>query len=184
MNDAELIEGIQAGGSRQESCLNLLFDKHRGLVGTGITKYRLSEEDAIDAFSDAILALRKQIMEGKFRGDSKVSTYLYTIFSRRCVDRVRKAATNKVLTSPEYPDVGDPDPGIEKQLITQEAFEHLMGFMDQLGEVCRNILMYRYYYGYDDMAEIARLVGAKNANTAGSLRHRCMKQLLKIIGKG
>ncbi|MEM6345630.1 MAG: sigma-70 family RNA polymerase sigma factor [Bacteroidota bacterium] len=183
MTDEEIIQGIRAGGREQERCVNHLFTAHKGLVGHGMGKYGLGEDAAIDAFSDAVLGLRKQILADKFRGESKLSTYLFTIFSRRCVDQTRKKTTHGLTTTSEYPEVADQEPGIERKMFTQEAFDRLMGFMNQLGEVCREILMYRYYWGYEDMAEIAELVGAKNANTAGSLRHRCMKQLMKIVGQ-
>ena len=182
MTEEEIIQGIKTGGRPQERSMQELFQAHKGLVGHGMGKYGLSEDAAIDAFSDSILALRRAVLNDKFRGDSKLSTFLYTIFSRRCVDQLRKKATHGVTPVSEYPDVPDLEPGIERKLFTQEAFERLMGFMQKLGENCRQVLMYRYYWGYEDMSEIAELIGVKNANTAGSLRHRCMKQLMKIIG--
>lgn len=183
MTDEEIIAGIRSGGRAAERCVDHLFRTHQGLVKHGMNKYGLGEDAAIDAFSDAVLGLRRQILGDKFRGDSKLSTYLFTIFSRRCVDQTRKKATHGLTTVSEYPEISDGEPGIERKLFTQEAFQRLLGMMEQLGEVCREILMYRYYWGYEDMAEIAALVGVKNANTAGSLRHRCMKQLMKIVGQ-
>lgn len=183
MTDQEIIRDIIAGGSPQEACMNYLFDHHRGLIGSALKRHQLSEEEALDAFSDTLLAFRKQVLGEKFRGESKISTYLYTIFSRRCVDYIRKRATNRLQPVIEYPDLKDESSNAERQLITQEAYQKLLGFMNQLGEVCQKILMYRYYWGYEDMEEIADLAGVKNANTAGSLRYRCMKQLMKIIDR-
>lgn len=183
MTDAEIIEGILAGGRGQERCLQHLFQAHKGLVGHGMSKYGLEEEAALDAFSDTLLAVRKSILGGKFRGESKLTTFMFTIFSRRCVDQTRKKTTHGMTNVSEIPDMPDQEPGIEQKLFTQEAFDRLMGYMQQLGEVCQKILMYRYYWGYEDMAEIATLAGVKNANTAGSLRHRCLKQLMKKINE-
>ena len=183
MTDAAIIEAIQAGGAKQEACLNYLFDQNKGLVGSAISRHQISEEEALDAYTDAIIAFRRQVTQGKFRGESKISTYFYTIYFRKCVDLIRRRATNKMNPVDEVPDMEDESMNTEADLITREAFDRLMNFMDQLGEVCRQILMYRYYYGYEDMEEIAKLVDVKNANTAGSLRYRCMKQLMKIIDK-
>ena len=181
MKDNDIISGIKQGGSQAEAVINYLFDKNRGLVGSAIKKHQLTEEEALDAYSDAILGLRKQILADKFRGESKLSTYLYTIFQRRCVDSIRKKATHRIHTAPEYPDVADDGQNMERDMITQEMFDKLMGYMNKLGEACRKVLMYRYYWGYEDMGKIAELAGIKNANTAGSLRYRCMKQLMKMI---
>ena len=181
MTDQEIISALQAGGARQEACLNYLFDQHKGLVGSAISRHQISEEEALDAYADAIIGFRKQVMLGKFRGESKISTYFYTIYFRRCVDLIRRRATHQISQVEEYPEVEDETVNTEADLITREAFNQVMEYMEKLGEVCRKILMYRYYYGYEDMEEIARLVEVKNANTAGSLRYRCLKQLMRII---
>lgn len=183
MTDTEIIQGILAGGREQERCMDHLFQAHKGMVGHGMSKYSITEEASLDAFSDTLLAVRRAVLGEKFRGESKLSTFMFTIFSRRCVDQTRKKTTHG-MSEP----LGDAtremgvEPSIERKLFTQEAYDRLMGYMQQLGEVCQQILMYRYYWGYEDMNEIATLVGVKNANTAGSLRHRCMKQLMKKIG--
>jgi RNA polymerase sigma factor (sigma-70 family) len=181
MTDHELITAIKNQGRPGEQAIKWLFDRHKGMIGKARFDHRLTEEQALDAFTDAVLALRKQVMEGVFKGESKVSTYLHSIFYRRCVDQLRRKATYSPETGAEAPEPADGSLQPDQHLSVKEDFGRLMAFMAQLGEQCRQILMYRYYYGYEDMEEIARLTGAKNANTAGSLRYRCMQQLMKII---
>ncbi len=181
MTDKELITHIQSGGRAGEKAVQGLFDRHKGMVAKARFEHKLTEEEALDAFTDAVLALRKQVIEGAFHGESKVSTYLYAIFYRKCVDQLRKKATYLPESGATSPEATDSHLQPDQSLQVKEEFARLMAFMEQLGEQCRSILMYRYYYGYEDMEEIARLTGAKNANTAGSLRYRCMQQLMKII---
>lgn len=181
MTDGEIIQSIRHGGSGQEQSLHLLFSRHQVWVKVAISKHKLSEDEALDAFSDAILALRKQVLLDKFRGESKLSTYLHSIFSRRCIDCIRKKSTNKVIASEYLPDMPDSVPGVEQTIITGERFTHLLHYIEQLGEPCKQILMDRYFWGYEDMAEIAKRAGVKNANTAGSLRYRCMEKLMKLL---
>lgn len=181
MTDGEIIQSIRRGGVGQEQSLHLLFSRHQTWVKAAVSKHKLTEDEALDAFSDAILALRKQVLLNKFRGESKLSTYLHSIFSRRCIDSLRKKSTNKVIASEYLPEMADSVPGVEQTLITGERFAELLSYIEQLGEPCKQILMDRYFWGYEDMAEIAKRAGVKNANTAGSLRYRCMEKLMKLL---
>lgn len=181
MTDGEIIQSIRNGGSRQEKSLHLLFSRHQGWVRGAMHKHQLSEDEALDAFSDAILALRKQVLLDRFRGESKLSTYLHSIFNRRCIDCIRKKSTNRIIAAEKLPDLSDKSPDIEQLLITGERFDTLIAYIDQLGDPCKQILMDRYFWGYEDMKEIAERAGVKNANTAGSLRYRCMEKLMKLL---
>ncbi|MEL6673862.1 MAG: sigma-70 family RNA polymerase sigma factor [Bacteroidota bacterium] len=184
MKDGQIIQSIQAGGQQQEQALHFLFDRYQGWIKGAMRKHRLGEEEALDAFSDAILALRKQVVGQKFRGESKLSTYLHTIFQRRCIDLIRKKATHQETVGlDQLAEVSEKSLSVEESLIVGERFDTLMAVMDQLGNPCKQILVDRYFWGYDDMAEIARRAGVKNANTAGSLRYRCMEKLMKLLNR-
>ena len=182
MTEAESILELQAGGRRREAAADAIFHQYKGLINHGLRKHKLTEEEAFDAYSDTVIAIVRQVAAGEFKGNSKLSTYLQTIFFRRCVDQVRKKATNPIIGD-EVPDIEDDRPNAEAVSITQEAMGQLKTYMLALSDNCRQVLMLRYYWGYEDMGEIAEKIGVKNANTAGSLRHRCMKQLMGIIEK-
>ncbi|MFK7972415.1 MAG: RNA polymerase sigma factor [Bacteroidia bacterium] len=180
MTEAELIQHLKAGGRKKEVAADAIFQQYDGLIKHAQKKHKLNEEEAFDAYSDTIIAIVKQVSAGEFEEKSKLSTYLQTIFFRRCVDQVRKKSTNPVM-EPEPPDSKDLSPNAEARTITREEVLRLKRFMEQLSGNCKELLMLRYYWGYEDMGEIAEKIGIKNANTAGSLRHRCMKKLMDII---
>lgn len=183
MQDEEFIKELKGGGARTERAIQHFFDRHKGMIGKAMKQHQLSEEECLDAYTDALISLRKQIIQDIFRGESKVSTYFYTIFYRRCVDLIRKKSTQKERLTEEVPDIVDDKPIASDRMQIQEAFEGLMHFMEKLSQQCRDILMHRYYWGYEDMAEIASKLGIKNANTAGSLRYRCMQRLMSLVQK-
>lgn len=178
--DENIIADLQAGGRLREQAANQLFKQFQGLIPFALKRHKLSQEEAFDAYSDSILALVRQVGRGDFKGESKLSTYLNGIFFRKCVDQLRKKTTYS-LNDDSIPDVVDtaPDPG--QQLETLSELKNLKQLMQKLSESCQQILMLRYYWGYENMEEIAEKLGLKNANTAGSLRHRCMKQLMRIV---
>ena len=78
--DAEIIADIQAGGASKERAIGDLIRLHTSYIYAIHRKLGITEEQAGDAFSDALMVLVRHIETGQFRGDSKISTYLYRIF--------------------------------------------------------------------------------------------------------
>ncbi|MEL6845779.1 MAG: sigma-70 family RNA polymerase sigma factor [Bacteroidota bacterium] len=159
-----------------------LFDQYRGLVIKGMNRYRLSEEDSLDVYSDTIIAIGQQVRAGRFRGDSKLSTYLFKIFYNRCLNKVRDNKSRQLNLVEEMPDVPTGAQSILQSLIQQEEVGRLLEVMDQLGQRCKEILLLREYYGYS-MEEIAEKIGFQNARSVSAMKARCRTKLKEMIAK-
>ncbi|MEM6801601.1 MAG: sigma-70 family RNA polymerase sigma factor [Bacteroidota bacterium] len=181
LSNEEVIEEIQAGGARQEKMIRQVYDSCFPYVYKALQKHKLTEEQAIDAYSDAVVALRRNILNGKFRGDSKYSTFLYSIFFKRCLNAIRDAGTNKHVWDYELPlHLQDKEPGISRLLEVNEQWELLGTYLAKLGDKCKEVLLDALYYGFK-MEEIAKRHGYKDAQSMRSKKHSCMKQLKKLI---
>ncbi|MEM7368782.1 MAG: sigma-70 family RNA polymerase sigma factor [Bacteroidota bacterium] len=182
MNDLEILQFIREGGIPQERVFTYLYQTYHDWIRLAKMRHQLSEEEATDAYSDAILALQKQVKAGEFQGKSKLSTYLNSIFHRKCIDQIRRKQKKSTIPLSEMKeDMGDVVHNIEQQMIISELFAYVIRQIDHLGTVCRQVLLDKYYWGYEDMAEIALRAGIKNANTAGSIRYRGMQQLMRRL---
>lgn len=185
LSDEEILIGIKAGGSEAQRVTNHLYDRYAGLIYDGIKKYRLSEEDAVDVYADAIIAVGLQIQQDKFRGDSKLKTYLFRVFYNRCLNKIRDNKAKHIDLIHELPDYPTTGKSILQTLITQEEVDTLIQYLDQLGEQCKKIILMRDYYGYSP-EEIATEIGFKNARSVSSMKARCrakLKQLIANINK-
>lgn len=148
----------------------------------GFLKNRLDAEDtAQDVFIEVFRSIEK------FRGDSKLSTWLYRIAVTKSLDALRKKkrrARFKQLTSifyennfesmPEFTSSDKPDSEIDKKErreILNWAIDKLPG--DQKTAVVLNKLQ---SYSYKEVAEIMD----KSVSSVESLIYRSMKKL-KII---
>jgi RNA polymerase sigma factor (sigma-70 family) len=179
----ELREALQAGGLSRRRSTRLLYEKYQDFIYAGIKRYRLSFEEAQDAYSDAIIGVCRQVEAGRFEGKSKLSTYLFQAFSNRCVDRTRKISSHVIEEDIEqYPEIPERALSVIKKLEITEDVNRLQEIMGQLGERCRQILMDAEYHGYT-MAEIAEKMGFNNAATASNIKYRCMSRLRKILNK-
>ena len=67
---------------------SLLVDKYQDKVYNQAYRMLGNREDAEDATQDVFLRIYRSIE--KFRGESKITTWIYSITSNVCIDRLRK----------------------------------------------------------------------------------------------
>jgi RNA polymerase sigma-70 factor (ECF subfamily) len=180
MNDNEIIQKINQGGSQMEKCLEAFYRENIRFIGVMEKKYSLAREAVTDAYTDAIIDFKEQVKNHMFRQKSKCSTYLYSIFSNKCIDILRKKTTHTVINDlPE--NIRDHSPDIVQMLTMTVEKKYLDDLMAMLGSRCRDILMdWNDGYSMDEIAERNELL---NANVARSKRYTCLQQLLTLAGK-
>jgi RNA polymerase sigma-70 factor (ECF subfamily) len=179
-NDEDIINHIQGSAASREQAITLLFQRHSALIGKIKKRYNLSEETALDAYTDSILRLSRLIEQAKFRGESSLFSLLYQITSNRCVDILRKESSKEVEWVDEMPVIPDTARTSLMRMIQHEDVEALGKLFDEAGERCRQVLMDSLYFGYK-IDEIAKRNGLKNAQSASSIKSRCLSRLRKLI---
>ena len=180
------MKGYNGGGTSREKWVRLFFDTHAGYVGRGLQLHRVSQEEALDAYTDAVLVVVDHIISGKFRGESKVSTYLFRIFSNKIVDRVRHHSTEKSESqyhwTDELPMLPERARSALGALIVEEEISVIKYLIERLGEKCRKLIWDSEYWGYD-LHEIAEELGLGSARSASTQKYRCMEKLREVIRK-
>ena len=149
-------------------------------VPTVMKKVNIPKEEALDAFIDAILDLTEQVATGKFKGEGKLSSYLYKIFFYKSIDLFRKNTTDKLDYLEVLPEPSDPGPSADSKLEIREAETQLHRYLDRLGEPCKQILIDWGFWGYN-MTEIAARAGMENSVQAKDRKYRCLKELRKMM---
>lgn len=179
-SDQSIVAAIQKGGAEREKAVYYLFDTHLGFLHKVRKKQFLSLEEAQDAYADAVVKLSSQISLGKFRGESKLSTYFYKIFYNKCVDVSRKKASNAITQVEEYPELSDPAENLLHLMDVKDEAMQVRKLMGNMGENCKNILLDWAYMGYS-MEEIAQRRNLKTADSARSLKYKCLKKLREFL---
>lgn len=142
--DNVLVERFQQG---DESAFDALVGRHEEFVYNICMGILNSAEDSDDAVQETFLAAYRALR--KFRGDSKVSTWLYRIAVRECLDisrkRKRTTSLDDVLMEPSIDDGSDER---AKQAMVRAALSGLPGHY-------RTALVLRYYGGlsYEEIAQ-------------------------------
>jgi RNA polymerase sigma factor (sigma-70 family) len=194
-SDQELVAMIQEGGEKGEKAMFFMYESYFNLCHVFSKKFKLNHEEVLLAYSDAMMALRNQLLKEKYKGKGRIKKYFRRILNNKCVDIIRKRTTKdkkgKVVNLESH-DLPSERLNQEEALIEEEnrqvreiekamQEELLLKAMEQLSEKCRNILM---DYLVDDLTPKQineKYIDIKNANVARSTIYSCRKKLISAI---
>ncbi len=181
LTDAELMAGIRAGGAQRRLCENKLYEKYDYFITDGVRKHRLAEDDCASAYSDTILTVFEHIRSDRFEERSGLKTYLYQIFTNKCVDAIRKKTTNRSSVHDAFSlddslmQLPDAARSVVQALIAQSEVENLHRQLNEIGDKCRTMIL-MWGEGYSD-DEIAQTMAYNSAAVAKTSRLRCLDKL-------
>lgn len=90
MNEEDFIRRLQSG---KETAFSQLIDDFQQKVFSLCISFVPNKEDAEDIAQEVFLEVFKSI--SKFKGDSKLSTWIYKITTNKCLEFIRKKNTKK-----------------------------------------------------------------------------------------
>ena len=180
--DKEILTSIREGGKARREVIDSFFNAHMGMMHTIKTKLNLSSEAIKDAYADSISTIIWNIDTQVFKGDSKLSTYLYKILYNKSVDLLRHSSTYKNEAYLELIDdtPHDASADISRQLESQLDFEKIKQEILQLGNPCNAIILDWAYWGYS-MAEIATRNGIDSADKVKKKKYSCLQKLRSLL---
>jgi RNA polymerase sigma-70 factor (ECF subfamily) len=175
-NDQLYIEKVIKGDTNSFS---FLVDKYKDLVFSLALKVLKNREEAEEVSQDTFVKAYRSL--GKFKGDSKFSTWLYKIAYNNCMDRVKKISKSyNTDTIDEV--VENRIKATEDVLQTIERKERALIIKEcllELPEDERSILWF-FYFEELSLKEIAEVTTFSESNIKVKL-HRARKKLLAII---
>lgn len=187
LSDAVIIKGILGDGILQRTTENRLYEQFFYFIKDATYKHQLSEDEAASIYTDTILAFLENVRNHKFEGKSAIKTYLFQIFSNKCVDFLRKTSTNKMSVHETQPmedfilSMPDDTKNILQKLIAENDVTLLKDKINLLGEKCQQMLM-AWGEGFSDN-KIAEDLGYQSANVAKVSRLRCLEKLKELYKK-
>jgi RNA polymerase sigma-70 factor (ECF subfamily) len=92
INQEEFIENLRSGN---QAAFSLLIDDYQQKVFHTCISYVPNKEDAEDIAQEVFLEVYKSI--GKFKENSKLSTWIYKICTNKCLEFIRKKNAKKRL---------------------------------------------------------------------------------------
>lgn len=142
------------------------------------TRFPLNEDDILDIYQDAVIALWENAQKGKLDNlESSLRTYLfaigkYMIYSQ-LKDNKKEAAYEDLQGF-----VGELEEYAEE--MDDEEIGHIKSSFAKLGAKCQEILRLFYYQEWN-LDEITEMMNYENKDVAKSQKSRCIKSLRELL---
>jgi RNA polymerase sigma factor (sigma-70 family) len=177
--EKDIIEDLESLDSmRNNRAFKYLYKRHYAMAISIIIKNNGYEEDAKEVFQDALIALYENIKNRKFRKDSSIKTYLYSMIRNIWLNALKK---NRIINE------GEQFEEKYSQITDNDSFDHddvksflLKKLLDKIGTNCKKILQY-YYYHQMSMSDIMQNMGFSNEHSAKTQKYKCMQKLIAFI---
>jgi RNA polymerase sigma factor (sigma-70 family) len=180
MTDADLCTAIASGGEARNRAIEQIYNwqEMKQKVAYYVQRHGGSRTDGLDIYHDGIVALDRNIREGKYRAESGIQGYFYTIcrfiWNNEWRRRI-KTAPGEIEDFQFEPDEVTP----EIILRSQEERTLLRKIIDLLDESCKKILtLWKLSYS---MAEIAAEMKLSSPEMAKKYKFRCMGKLMGAL---
>lgn len=165
-----------------------LVAEHQAMVINTCYRFVLNREDAEDIAQEVFIEAYRSM--NKFRGDAKISTWLYRIAVTKSLDHLRKKKRKKRFSSLKRL-IGQQDPIEEidlkaqgtpsEELLEQERYTALQNAIESLPDNQKTAFLLSKYDGYNNQ-EIAEIMQT-SVSAVESLIHRAKKNLQKKLEK-
>jgi RNA polymerase sigma factor (sigma-70 family) len=177
--DSSLIEAIAGTEAEMNEAIRFLYKKNFRLLTNYIVTNNGTREEAEDIFQDVIVSFINIVKQQKFRGESSIQTFLFTMNKHFWFNELkRKKNTYKRETKYVNEQVA------QQNSITMEAdpvhAKDLINLLDQLGPKCKQILV-SYYYENQTIKEILSGLNYENEQVVRNKKYKCLKMLQEIV---
>ncbi len=165
--------------NRDAKAFALLVDRYKDLVYTVALRMLKHREEAEEVAQDSFVKIFKSI--GKFKGDSKLSTWVYKVAYNTCLDRIKrnKKHHNDVpIDDFTYNKLDTIDNALDN-LIKEERRLLIKKCIAQLPHES-SVLLTLFYFEELSLDEISKIINVE-ANTAKVKLFRARKKLAVIL---
>jgi len=163
LSDEELLARFRAG---QTESLDQLFARYHTRVAVWCYRFTGDRESAGDLAQDIFLRAYRNL--DSFRGDSKFSTWLYTVARNHCVNerkaRAARAEESLEMLELDIPDSGQPD--VLTALERKQTVETMRGLLDDTLDSTEKQVMTLHFGQEVSLDAVTRLLGLTNASGA------------------
>lgn len=182
MSDQELIEKI---AKRDEQAFRIFVEKYHVLVLNVCNNILNNYDDSMDISQEVFIKIFESI--DKFRGESKISTWLYRIAINKSLNLLRSKKRQKWFSSldsifgdeTKKQDIQDSNPNIMEKISARENEIALHHAISKLPDKQKTVITLNNFeeLSYKEISEIMEI----SVTEVGVLLNRAKKNLYKLI---
>jgi RNA polymerase sigma factor (sigma-70 family) len=177
--DFSLIETLKSD-TNPDAAIRHLYRTQFSMTAAYIRQNSGTDEDAEDIFQEVVLVFIDVLKKGKFRGESSVSTFLYSLTRNIWLNELKKRGRSKLRDEIFEKGKDQTDDDVSHLIVNREMKSQLMQLVDRLGENCKKILL-AFYFENLAMKEILKTLDYENEQVVRNKKYKCLKQLEQLI---
>jgi RNA polymerase sigma-70 factor (ECF subfamily) len=179
LSDTEIISRVLRG---EQSVFSQLVERYQNYVFTLVLRFVENREDAEEVAQDVFVKTYRSLAD--FRGESKFSTWLFTIARTTCISFLRKRKPDILSLDNERTGLQaeNRESGFRANLIEQKSRHAMLNeAIGMLGPDDSQVLTL-FYKGEQTLEEIGRIMGMES-NTVKVKLHRARQRLKEKMEK-
>ena len=169
---------IKGSQSIRERALKVIYQKNKNLVFSYILKNSGTLEGAKDIYQETIIAFYENVRDDKFRGESSMATYIYSIAKFKWLNQLKKNNTRR-----EHHDKIEMETHYDGHLATiieDEKAKRVVDVLSELGEECKKLLIETIYHN-KSMKEIVENGAYSSEQVARNKKYKCLQRLKELV---
>ncbi|HMU46055.1 MAG TPA: sigma-70 family RNA polymerase sigma factor [Chitinophagaceae bacterium] len=179
--DQELISNIQAG-IRLDGAIRELYRGYFDMVRIYVVNNSGNQQDAEDIFQDVIVSFIDIIQKNKFRGESSLKTFFYSLSRHTWLNELKRRGRAQAREEKYERGKDTMEFDTSHFIADRERKQEVIRLVDELGEACKKILM-MFYYENLSMKEILESMHYENEQVVRNKKYKCLKQLEQMINE-
>lgn len=179
--DETLVVSLKNGDMQ---ALGKLYSRYRNdFLGMIRSKYRVSNDDALDIYQVTTLRLYDNIVKGKMTMvHSSIKPYIFSIginvYKEMVRDGIKRQGQSELLEWVEEKSDGSEEK--EAAVLKENLLEATKKAIEKLGEPCKSMLI-RFYYFKASMQQLMEQFGYKNEASAKNKKYKCLQGLRDLL---
>jgi len=177
--DSELVANLRAG-KRMDETIKTIYRNHFDSLNWYVMNNSGSRQDAEDVFQEVVMAFIDLVKKDKFRGESTVKTFLYSLNRHTWLNELKRRG--RALAREEKYEKGQERIELDaSHLISdREGKVEVIKLVGQLGDICKKILLL-FYYENLSISEILDTLDYQNEQVVRNKKYKCLKELEQMI---
>lgn len=176
ISDRDIINCIRSG--RDTSVLERLYEDIFPKIKKYIRKNSGSEDDAFDIFQDGVVIFYNYVVSGRYKENYEISGFLYTVCKNLWINKAKHNRLH-IRLNESIETLGDNE-NVLNMLISKEREKEVQDVLSLLGDRCRELLQYAFFYQLSSL-EICEKMGFANEDTLKTKKYKCKQRLLEIM---
>lgn len=177
--DQELVENLRSG-QRVDEMIRSIYRNNFDSLTWYVMNNSGNRQDAEDVFQEVVVTFIGLVQKNKFRGESTVKTFLYSLSRHIWLNELKKRG-RALAREEKYEKAQDRVVQDTSEYIAErENKNEITRLVGKLGENCQQILLLFYYENWP-MKQILETMHYENEQVLRNKKYKCLKQLEQLL---